>query len=111
MRQFQASAVERRIWIDAELTSHPMECGWASEALFFLIVEEIEGDNAQLNARVQLSPDGINWIDEGTTFETIAEPGTFFVRVSHFGTWLRVVGAVSGEGARVKVSVHLHLKE
>lgn len=111
MKQFQASAVERRIWIDNELTSHPMECGWASEALFFLIIEEVEGAEAQLDARVQISPDGINWIDEGTRFELIEAPGAYFVRVRHFGTWLRVAGAVSGQDARFKTSVHLHLKE
>jgi hypothetical protein len=111
MRQFQASAVERRIWVDSELASHPMECGWASEALLFLIVEEVEGTDARLNARVQLSPDGINWIDEGTRFSPIDAPGTYFIRVGRFGTWLRVAGEVTGDGARFKVSVHLHLKE
>lgn len=88
-----------------------MECGWASEAIFFLIVEEVEGTHTRLDVQVQLSPDGINWIDEGKAFETIVEPGTFFVRVKHFGTWLRVAGAVTGEEARVKLSVHLHLKQ
>jgi hypothetical protein len=111
MRKFHASAVERRIWIDSSLASHPMEGGWASEALFFLIVEEVEGPETALDVRVQLSPDGINWIDEGTQFEAITKPGTYFVRVREFGTWLRVAGSITGEGARAKVSVHLHLKE
>lgn len=110
MRHFQASAVERRIWISDTLESHPMECGWAGEALFFLIVEEVDGEAARLNAQVQLSADGINWVDEGTRFAPITEPGHYFVRVSQFGTWLRVSGQVSGEQARLKVSVHLHLK-
>lgn len=108
MKHFQASAVERRIWVDSELTSHPMEAGWAGEALFFLIVEEVEGD-ARLSVAVQLSADGIHWVNEGTWFDYVTEPGTSFVRVREFGNWLRVRGEVEGEG-RFKLSVHLQLK-
>ena len=41
MRNFHASAVERRVKFNKEFSSHPMEAGWAGEAIFFLIVEEI----------------------------------------------------------------------
>lgn len=111
MRHFQASAVERRITVDNNFTSHPMEAGWASEAIFFLIVEEIEGVNPVLDAVVQISADGINWIDEGTLITGITKPGHYFARVSHFGNWLRVEGRIGGEKTTIKVSVHLHLKD
>ncbi len=110
MRHFQASAVERRIFVDSLLESHPMEGGWASEALFFVVVEETAGENPMLTAQVEISADGINWIPEGTLFPNITAPGHYFVKVSHFGNWLRVKGLVSGEMARFKLSVHLHLK-
>jgi len=86
-----------------------MEAGWASEALFFLIVEELT-DAAVLRAQVEISADGINWIPEGTAFEAIGRPGHYFVKVSHFGNWLRVKGVVERAGAAAKLSVHLHLK-
>lgn len=111
MRNFYASAVERRIVITKALASHPMEAGWASEAIFFLLVEEVDGENTELNARVDISVDGINWIDEGTAFQPIDKPGHYFARVKHFGNWLRVSGILTGKSPRIKLSVHLHLKE
>lgn len=111
MRHFHASAVERRITVDNIFTSHPMEGGWASEAIFFLIVEEIKGVNAVLDAVVQISADGINWIDEGTSIPGISKPGHYFARVSHFGNWLRVEGRLGEGKTTLKVSVHLHLKD
>ena len=111
MRKFHATAVERRIEVTDSLEAHPMECGWASEAIFFLIVEEVSGQDARLNVAVQVSADGINWLNEGTWFDYIHEPGHYFAKVSHFGNWLRVYGEVTGEDAKFKTSVHLHLKE
>ena len=109
MRQFQASAVERRIYFKTHITSHPMEAGWASEAIFFLIVEEIKGA-ATVKAHVEISPDGINWIKEGSIFPEITQPGFYFCKVSHFGNWLRVNGEIVGADAEIKASVQLHLK-
>lgn len=110
MRHFHASAVERRTIITNKLESHPMETGWASEAIFFLIVEEIT-QGASLKTEIEISADGINWIKEGTSFPLVTNEGHYFARVSHFGNWLRVSGNVEGSNSQVKVSVHLHLKE
>lgn len=110
MKNFQASAVERRITINQDFASHPMEAGWASEAIFFLIIEDVSGDDASLHAFVEISADGINWIREGTVFPPINTNGHYAVKVAHFGNWLRVQGNVTGQGAAFKLSVHLHLK-
>lgn len=111
MRHFNASAVERRITVSDILNSHPMECGWASEAIFFIIVEYLNDGNTRLNAFVQISADGINWVNEGTHFPEIDKVGHYYVKVAHFGNWLRVTGQVSGsDDASIKLSVHLHLK-
>src|SRR5690606_18095197 len=110
MQNFHASAVERRITITDTLASHPMEAGWASEAIFFLIIDNIEGDGAVLRASVEISADGINWLPEGTVFEEINSSGHFFAKVTHFGNWLRVKGQLKGDNASAKLSVHLHLK-
>ncbi|MBO9154714.1 hypothetical protein ACFOTA_21045 [Chitinophaga sp. GCM10012297] len=109
MRHFQASAVERRKHFTGTVSSHPMEAGWAGEAIFFLIVEELTGKNASVNAYVEISPDGINWIPEGAVFPVIDKPGYYFCKVSHFGNWLRINGVIT-DGAEIKASVHLHLK-
>ena len=108
MKNFQASAVERRITVQGEFASHPMEAGWASEAIFFLIIEEM-GASALLDAHVEISSDRINWIPEGTSFEPIDRPGHYFAKVSHFGNWLRINGRLP-IGATAKLSIHLHLK-
>ena len=110
MKNFQASAVERRITVNNNFTSHAMEAGWATEAIFFLIVEKIDGVNPVLDAAVQISADGINWINEGTLISGITTPGHYFARVSHFGNWLRVEGRLGDAETTLKVSVHLHLK-
>lgn len=110
MMNFQASAVERRITVTQDFASHPMEAGWASEALFFLIVEQVSGASAVLEAAVEISVDGINWIPEGTVFSRIQAPGHYAVKVAHFGNWLRVRGKITGTGPEFLLSVHLHLK-
>ncbi len=109
MRNFHASAVERRVKFKDEFISHPMETGWAGEAIFFLIVEEI-GEGTIVNAGVEISADGINWITEGATFSLIDRPGHYFCKVSHFGNWLRVSGKITGSNTEIKASIHLHLK-
>jgi hypothetical protein len=111
MKHFHAATVERRKTYTNKLESQPMEAGWASEAIFFILVEEVKGDNTELSASVEISADGINWIPEGSVFPTIRSGGHYFVKVSHFGNWLRVNGVIEGNNNEIKLSVHLHLKE
>jgi len=110
MNNFHASVVERRITVTKDFASHPMEAGWALEAIFFLVVEEVSGVQTSLDVDVEISADGINWIPEGTVFPTIRSEGHYAVRVSHFGNWLRVHGKMGGANPLFKLSVHLHLK-
>ncbi|MES2416670.1 MAG: DUF6385 domain-containing protein [Bacteroidota bacterium] len=111
MRHFYASAVERRITKSGIIQSYPMEAGWASEAIFFVNVENIVGKGARLTASVQISPDGINWIDEGTIFPVIEKEGHYYVKVNHFGNWLRINAQMEGGATNtITLSVHLHLK-
>lgn len=109
MRHFHASAVERRVKFKNEFTSHPMEAGWAGEAIFFLIVEQID-EGTTLKAIAEISADGINWIAEGAAFPIIDKPGHYFCKVQHFGNWLRVSGKIIGSNTEIKASVQLHLK-
>jgi hypothetical protein len=111
MRQFYTAVVERKRDVFEPFDTHPFEVGWANEGIFFLRIEEISGDNPVLTAKVQISADGVRWVDEGTTFPPLSELGDYFVRVRHFGGWLRLCGGASGHEARFKVTIQLVLKE
>lgn len=102
------TAVEQRKIFEGDFDTHPMETGWASEAIFFVNIDEILEPGSQLNGWVQISVDGVFWVDEGTLIESLNEQGISFVRVKHFGGWLRIKGNVTGT---LKLSIHLVLKE
>jgi len=111
MRHFTTAVLERHACLSRDFATEPFEAAWASEALFFIRAEEITGESPLLRARVQVSADGIHWADEGTAFDAISACGDFFVRVAHFGGWLRLAGEVQGDDTRFQVTIHLVLKE
>ena len=111
MRQFMTSTVEQRRDFTFGFTTHPMEAAWATEAIFFIAVEEVTGEAPSLTMKVQISPDGINWIDEGNALANITGTGNYFVRARHFGGWLRLRGDIDGRGACFNLTIHLTLKE
>ena len=65
MRLFNASHLEVKKYFDAPFQTNPYECGWASECIFFIHVEEMTGSPV-LEVAVELSHDGIHWCPEGT---------------------------------------------
>lgn len=111
MRQFYTAVTERKQEVSGEFFTHPYEAGWASEAICFLRIEEHTGERLEVNAHVQISPDGIRWVDEGVKFPVIGEPGDYFVKVSHFGGWLRLRGLEKNQGSRAVITVWWILKE
>lgn len=90
MRQFYTVVLDRMKETDSAFASEPYECGWASEAQFWVKVQKIT-PGQKLAGRVQMSTDGIGWADEGTTFPPMEKEGDYFVRVREFGGWLRLV--------------------
>lgn len=101
--------VERNTVWEGAFSTEPYECGWAKEAIFFVRALEAEASYLTGMAKVQISPDGIRWIDEGSVFSLPEHTEqTSFCRVSHFGNWLRIVGDTAG--GRLKVLVTLSLK-
>ena len=110
MRESQTIVLERNVeWREAFATE-PCEVAWASEAIFFVRTLEVTGVRPGNVARVQISPDGMHWCDDGTDVHLPTEPGVAFCRVAHFGGWLRLVGQLP-LGASMKVIVYLVLKE
>ena len=53
MRLFNASHLEVKKYFDAPFQTNPYECGWASECLFFIHVEELTGSPV-LEAAVEI---------------------------------------------------------
>lgn len=107
MRRAVTAVIERDTLWCGDFATEPWEAAWATEAIFY--VRLLEHRAGALRARVQVSPDGICWVDEGTTMEMAPEQELAFVRVRHFGGWLRLVGALAAGEARV--IVYLSLKE
>lgn len=111
VRQSYTAVVERnRLW-SGQFETEPYEAAWASEAVFFIRALETTQLQPGIQVRVQISPDGIHWCDEGSSFTLPAESeAVTFGRVKHFGGWLRLWGELPA-GSSVKVIVYLVLKE
>lgn len=111
MRQSSTTVVERNVEWRGDFDVEPVECAWADEALYFVRALAAEGVPDDAAARIQISPDGIHWCDEGAQMPLpIATGDLTFGRVRHFGGWLRLVGKLP-DSARLKVIVYLVLKE
>ena len=109
VRQSYTVVVERNRVFRGEFATEPYECGWASEAIFYVRKLDIAGELVGSALRVQISPDGIRWCDEGSIV-TLTDAEVDFVKVHHFGSWLRLAGDWTA-GASAKLIVALALKE
>lgn len=107
MRHSVSAVVARNERWTGHHATEPYEAGWAAEAIIF--VRALDGGGGG-EARVQISPDGMRWADEGTRFPLpdALEPVTF-ARVREFGNWLRIVADVP-PGAEVTVLVTIAVK-
>lgn len=111
MRQNHTAVVERNVTWQGAFETEPYEAAWASEAIFFVRTLKASGGVSAADVRVQISPDGLHWCDEGSAVSLCDETdGVTFVRVRHFGTFLRLVGTLPN-GAEATVIVYLSLKE
>jgi hypothetical protein len=111
MKTSYTNVLERNRKWDGSFATEPWEAAWASEAIFFVRALKVEGDLQGAVARVQISPDGLHWCDEGSQFALPdQENGVTFGKVAHFGGWLRIVGEIP-PGAALTVITYLALKE
>lgn len=106
MLNVHTSVLARRVRIESDYATLPLEAGWASEAVFFV---QVERDHAGLEITTEVSPDGISWIARGAP--TRIEPGSALAeaQLTVFGNWLRlaVTGASVERPARVLIHVAL----
>lgn len=110
MRQSFTAIIERNVSWQTAFETEPYEAAWATEAIFFVRALEAQNVPPGAAARVQVSPDGIHWCDEGGAVELPTTTAVTFGRVRHFGGWLRLIGNLP-DGASLKVIVYLALKE
>jgi hypothetical protein len=110
MRKSFTAVIERNTIIASDLDTEPYECAWASEARWFIRVLEMNVGSRML-ARAQISPDGLFWMDEGTEFPEIREPGLYSTKLREFGGWLRLHCEIGGNDSSAKVLIYLVLKE
>ena len=113
LRRSYTAVVERNALWQGEFATEPYEAAWASEAIFFVRALNVtpSGEAGSYQAHVQISADGIRWVDEGTSFHLPRRADAVtFCKVRHFGGWLRIRGRTEpGDG--IKVLVSLVLKE
>lgn len=89
--------------------TEPYEAGWAREAIIFVRALKTPKGPAP-TAVVEISPDGMHWLPEGTTLQMpTARDGLAAARLGLFGNWLRL-RAEFEDGASCTVLVTLHLK-
>ena len=111
IRQFNAAHLEIKKTFTEDFATHPYEAGWASEAIFFVMIEDVSGENSLFQASVQISLDGIHWVDEGSTLQPVDAKGLYFIRVSHFGNWLRLDCRITGTNPAFRLNLQIALKE
>ncbi|MCY7308577.1 MAG: hypothetical protein LH632_21070 [Rhodoferax sp.] len=98
------------IW-EGVVCTEPYEAAWAAEAVFFVHVMEVtQGAGGVALAQVQISPDGLRWVNEGASMDIQAQKDALcFARVANFGGWLRLQVSVP-QGIGIEVVATLALK-
>ncbi|WP_029041367.1 hypothetical protein [Cucumibacter marinus] len=78
-------------WTDGSATE-PYEASWAREAAISLRRLEAAPSSGAASARVQVSLDGLHWVDEGTVVAIPSEVDTVtLARITGFPGYLRLV--------------------
>jgi hypothetical protein len=111
MRQSQSAVIERGVELDELLETEPFETAWASEARWFVQFLR-PAPQSTVEIRVQISPDGIHWIDHESLSAVQSEAvGLLSIPVERFGHWLRLrIAQKSGEASPL-LRIYLELKE
>ncbi|WP_369062102.1 hypothetical protein ABOZ73_07800 [Caulobacter sp. 73W] len=110
LRESQTAVVARNETWTGSCATEPFEAGWAQEAIFFVRALKA-GTGQACQAHVEISPDGMRWVREGGVVELPVQDGdgVAFVRVAHFGNWLRLAADLPHDASRTLL-VTLHLK-
>ncbi|MGL9774321.1 MAG: hypothetical protein ACR5LG_11505 [Sodalis sp. (in: enterobacteria)] len=110
MKEFYSSVIELRQPISQQFSSNPYECGWASEALFFLTVHPKIADFDHLVVRPKIFLDGVHWTEAPGDATLISEPELTAIALTQFGGWLRLELTLEEAAQKAMVTLHLALK-
>jgi hypothetical protein len=110
MRESITAVVARGDTWSGVAASEPYDVAWAGEAVVFLRSLGAQGTPEQARAWVQISPDGMRWVDEGSMLPIPRVDEISSVRIRNFGTYLRIM-TVLPEGSSFKALLTLSLKE
>jgi len=110
MREGITAVVARGDTWSGLAASEPYETAWASEAIIFLRSLSAVGSPEEARAWVQISPDGLHWIDEGSYMPVPRVGEVVSARIRNFGTYLRV-RSVLPEGSSFSALLTIALKE
>lgn len=96
-------------WVNGS-TTEPYEASWAREAIIMLRTLESGTLVRGAKAHVQLSLDGMRWVNEGTSLDIPTEvDGISMARLGHFGHYLRLKAEMP-DGATCFMLATLSLK-
>lgn len=91
--------------------SLPIPVSTYNEAVAFLSVTLATGTTPTLDVKVQLSPDGTAWYDEGTSFTQITTASTPAVKkLTGLGAYMRYVWTIGGTTPSFTFSILTSLK-
>jgi hypothetical protein len=110
MRESITAVVARGDTWSGVVASEPYDVAWAGEAVVFLRSLGATGNPEQARAWVQISPDGMRWVDEGSMLAIPRVDEISSVRIRNFGTYLRIM-TVLPEGSSFKALLTISLKE
>ncbi len=111
MRQSQSAVLERGVELDGVHETEPFEVAWAGEARWFVqFLRPAAGSTVEI--QVQISPDGINWVNHESVSAVESEAvGFLSIPVVHFGHWLRLRTEQKSGDASPLLRIYLELKE
>ena len=108
MKNFHEAHLEVKKFFSGRFETHPYEAGWADEALIFVMVEKTEG-TPLFKGQVQLSQDGVHWVDDDSLPVEFSGQGLHLIKVKpNFGNYIRLAADV--EGGRMFLNIHIACK-
>lgn len=107
MHNVHTAVVARRVPISGTYMTLPFEAGWATETVVFV---QSEDEHPDLEVSVEVSPDGLEWIQRGSSVVLAATKPMIEIPILNFGNWIRVRIAGASESASAKILIHLVMK-
>lgn len=107
MRSCATAVLERLAHVDAPFETEPYELPWAAEARFFIHTLDLNGDEAVLDFRTQISPDGLNWCDLDDESHLVDSVGLTSWSVASFGQWLRLRCLTTNQHTTATIRIYL----